>query len=95
MQNSDDAIIGKSLDGTITSWNNGAEHVYGYSASEVIGKSIQILVPAEVQEEIIDILRGIRAGHQIKHYQTMRIRKNGARIDVSLTISAIRSKRAR
>jgi PAS domain S-box-containing protein len=92
VQNSDDAIIGKSLDGTITSWNNGAEHVYGYSASEVIGKSIQILVPAEEQEEIIDILRGIRTGQQIKHYQTRRVRKDGAKIDVSLTISPIRSK---
>ena len=91
VQNSNDAIIGKSLDGSITSWNNAAEYVYGYKASEVIGKSIQILAPAEEQKEIDGILRRIGTGEQIKQYQATRVRKDGSKIDVSLTISPIRN----
>ena len=91
VQNSNDAIIGKSLDGSITSWNNAAEYVYGYNASEVIGKSIQILAPTEEREEIDGILRRIGTGEQIKQYQATRVRKDGSKIDVSLTISPIRN----
>jgi len=92
VENSDDAIIGKSLDGTITSWNNGAERIYGYNSAEVIGKSIQILAPPSGRKEITGILKRIRAGEQIQHYQTKRLRKDGTEIDVSLTISPIRNK---
>ena len=91
VQDSNDAIIGKSLEGTITSWNNAAEHIYGYNASEAIGKSIEMLVPTEEKEEVVAILKRISDGEQIQNYQTIRVRKDGTKIDVSLTISPIRS----
>ncbi|MGD0449521.1 MAG: PAS domain S-box protein [Candidatus Bathyarchaeia archaeon] len=90
VQNSDDAIIGKNIDGTITSWNNAAEKIYGYKAVEVLGKSIKILAPENEKEEISQILKRIGAGEQIKSLQTQRIRKDGTKIDVSLTVSPIR-----
>ena len=90
--NSDDAIIGKSLDGTITSWNAGAGKIYGYPAAEVIGKSISILVPHGQSDDIGFILGKIRRGDAFTHYETERIRKDGTRIDVSLTMSPIRDR---
>ncbi|MEI6293569.1 MAG: PAS domain S-box protein [Methanomicrobiales archaeon] len=90
VENSDDAIIGKSLDGIITSWNAGAEKIYGYSASEVIGKSISILIPAEKEDDLKEILQKVRSGEPVFHYETKRKRKDGRSIDVSLTASPIK-----
>jgi PAS domain S-box-containing protein len=86
---SKDAIIGKSLDGTITSWNKGAEEIYGYTKSEIMGKSISVLVPPEMPNELTDILSKIKLGEAIESYETVRQRKDGQYIDVFLTVSAV------
>ena len=90
VESSDDAIIGKTLDGIISSWNKGAEKVYGYMAAEVVGTSISILVPPDQPDELPDILKRLRRGESINHYETVRLRKDGQRIHVSLTVSPIR-----
>ena len=90
VDSSDDAIIGKTLDGTIVAWNLGAEKVFGYSAAEMVGKSMLILLPPERINEESDILRRIGAGESVEHFETVRVRKNGAKIDISATISPIR-----
>jgi two-component system, cell cycle sensor histidine kinase and response regulator CckA len=90
VESSDDAIIGKSLDGTITAWNSGAENLFGYSASEALGKPIQMLHPPERANEEYEILTRIRRGEHLKHFETVRVQKDGKRIDVSVTISPIR-----
>ena len=89
---SDDAIIGKTLDGTITSWNAGAEKLYGYTAKEVIGRSISLLLPPGEYDDITDILEKIRSGVTVSHLETKRRTKDGRVIDVSLTISPIKDK---
>jgi PAS domain S-box-containing protein len=86
---SDDAIISKTLDGTITSWNSGAEKVYGYSAEEVVGRSISILVPPDRPDEIPQILERVKRG-EVGHYESVRVCKDGRQIHVSLTVSPIR-----
>jgi PAS domain S-box-containing protein len=90
VESSDDAIIGKSLDGTITAWNPGAENLFGYSASEAVGKPIQMLLPPERGNEESEILARIKRGEHLKHFETVRLQKDGKRIDVSVTISPIR-----
>lgn len=90
VESSDDAIIGETLEGTITSWNSGAQRIYGYSAEEAVGKPITILVPPERPDEIAGILEKIRRGESVDHYETVRIKKDGARIHVSVTVSPIR-----
>lgn len=90
VESSDDAIIGKTLDGNITSWNRGAEHVFGYSRDEVIGKSIAMLIPEDRPDEEPRILAKIRAGESVDHYETVRRRKDGRLIDISVTVSPIR-----
>jgi PAS domain S-box-containing protein len=90
VESSDDAIIGKTLDGTITSWNSGAEHQYGYTAAEVLGKPISILVPPGHTDEIAKILELIKNGSGIHQYETGRVRKGGQRIEVSVTVSPIK-----
>ena len=90
VQSSDDAIISGSLDGNILTWNQGAERIYGYAASEVIGKSAAILVPPDQLEEIRVILEKIRRGEHISHHETVRCTKDGRRIDVSLSVSPMR-----
>ena len=90
VESSEDAIISKSLDGIITSWNTGAEHIYGYSAAEAIGKPITILIPPEHSNEFPQFTEKIKRGEAIKHYETERIRKNGERIQMSLTLSPIK-----
>ena len=89
VESSDDAIIGKTLDGTITSWNRGAQEMYGYSEQEVIGKSISILMPHGVDDDLPEILAHIRDGKHIKHSETVRRRKDGRTIRVSLTVSPL------
>jgi PAS domain S-box-containing protein len=86
---SDDAILSKTPDGTITSWNMGAERLFGYAADEILGKSIMTLVPQDLRDEEADILGRIRRGEHIRHYETRRQRKDGSVIWVSLTISPI------
>ncbi|HEV8676036.1 MAG TPA: PAS domain S-box protein [Methylomirabilota bacterium] len=85
-----DAIIGQTLDGTIVSWNPAAERLYGYAAHEVIGRSVSLLVPGELPDELAQILARLRRGERIEHYETVRVRSDGSRVDVSLTVSPIR-----
>ena len=89
VESSDDAIIGKTLDGIITSWNKGAENVYGYAAAEMVGQPISVLIPPELPNELPDILIRLKRGENIQHYETVRVRKDGQRIFVSLTVSPI------
>jgi PAS domain S-box-containing protein len=90
VESSDDAIIGKDTNGIISSWNQGAERIFKYKANEIIGKSVMILIPPERQSEESDILGRIRHGEQVKHFETVRKRKDGTLIDVSLTISPVK-----
>lgn len=90
VESSDDIIASKDLDGVITSWNKGAERTLGYTAEEVIGKHISIIMPPEFVEDMPRILERIRRGEKVDHYQTKRRRKDGRIIDVSLTVSPIR-----
>ena len=91
VESSDDAIISKDLNGIITSWNTGAQRLFGYTAAEVIGKPVSLLAPSERLNEMPDILSKIRQGKRVEHYETRRRRKDGQVIDVSLTVSPIRS----
>ena len=88
---SSDAIVSKTLQGIVRTWNEGAERVFGYTAEEMIGKPIHLLIPQDIQAEEDYILSRIRAGDRIEHYETVRVGKNGKLIDVSLTISPIRN----
>ena len=90
VDSSDDAIISKTLDGTITAWNRGAEKVFGYPAAEIVGKSMLMLLPPERLNEEFDILARIRRGESVEHFETVRVRKDGTNIDVSVTLSPIR-----
>jgi PAS domain S-box-containing protein len=90
VENSDDAIITKNLDGIIMSWNKAAERVFGYAAEEAMGKLITILIPPELQDEEPAILERIRRGERIDHYETIRRRKDGSLIDISLTVSPVK-----
>jgi PAS domain S-box-containing protein len=89
VESSDDAIISKDLNGIINSWNRGAERLYGYTAEEVIGQPITILIPAERLDEEPRILERIRRGERIEHYETVRRRKDGGLLNISLTVSPI------
>jgi PAS domain S-box-containing protein len=90
VESSDDAIISKTLDGTISAWNRGAEKIFGYTASEAVGKSMMMLLPVERMEEEADILACIGQGRSVEHFETVRVCKDGTKIDVSVTISPIR-----
>ena len=90
IESADDAIISKTLDGIITSWNAGAQRIFGYTAEEVIGKSVTILIPPDHIDEEPAILARLRAGNRIEHYETVRRMKDGRLIDISLTVSPIR-----
>jgi PAS domain S-box-containing protein len=91
IDSADDAIISKTLEGIITSWNKSAERIFGYTADEVIGKSITILIPEHLLHEEPIILAQLRAGRRIDHYETVRVRKDGTFVDISLTVSPIRT----
>jgi len=90
VQTCEDAIIGKTLDGTIVSWNAGADKLYGYSAIEMIGRSVSLLFPPYRPNEFEDLMQKVRSGEQVRQFETVRLRKNGQPVEVSLTISPIR-----
>lgn len=89
VQSSEDAIIAKDLSGVITDWNEGATRLFGYTAEDAIGRSVTILIPPERHNEEPDILARIRRGERIEHYETIRQRKDGSAVDISLTVSPI------
>lgn len=90
VSSSDDAIVSKTLDGVVTSWNAGAMRIFGYSAEEMIGRSIKRIIPAELQAEEDDILARLRRGERIDHFDTVRVAKDGRRVQISLTVSPVR-----
>jgi PAS domain S-box-containing protein len=91
IETADDAIITKTLEGIITSWNKGAERIFGYTADEAIGQPVLMLIPADHTDEEPEILARLRAGKRIEHYETVRMRKDGTLINISLTVSPIMS----
>jgi PAS domain S-box-containing protein len=95
VESSDDAIVGKTLDGIILSWNTGAERLFGYTRDETVGQSITLIIPPDRLDEERDILARLRRGERIVHFETVRVRKDGRRIDISLTISPVRDAKGR
>jgi PAS domain S-box-containing protein len=95
VESSDDAIISKTLEGIVLTWNAGAERLYGYSTAEAKGQPMSFLLPPDRPDEETEILGRIRSGERVEHYETARLRKDGRRIDVSLTVSPIRDKESR
>ena len=91
VESSDDVILSKTLEGIITSWNKGAERIYGYSAEEAVGQPVSMLVPPERPNEIPEILQRIQRGEKVDHFETVRMTKDGRRLDISLTVSPIRN----
>jgi PAS domain S-box-containing protein len=91
VESSDDAIVSKDLAGVIKSWNAGAERLFGYSADEVVGQHISIIIPATRRSEEDDILSRIRRGERVDHFETLRRRKDGSFVDISLTVSPVRN----
>ena len=92
VDSSNDAIISKTLDGIITSWNAGAERMFGYSAADVIGQSIAIIVPPERQDEEIGIIQRLRRGEKVEPFETFRVGKDGRQVPISLTVSPVRNR---
>ncbi len=93
VESADDAIISKTLDGVITSWNQGAENIFGYAAGEVIGKSVSILFPPGLFAiEEPKIIQSIKNGQKVEHYETRRIKKDGTPVEVSLTVSPVKNR---
>ena len=90
VRSSDDAIIGKDLDGVITSWNRGAQEMFGYTAQEAIGQPVTLLMPPDRLDEESGILERIRHGERIDHYETVRRRKDGRLLNISLSVSPVR-----
>jgi PAS domain S-box-containing protein len=91
VNSSDDAIVGKTTDGIVTSWNKGAEHIYGYRAEEMIGQPIAVVCPAERVAEVREILDTIGRGERVEHFETERRRKDGTTFPASVTVSPSRS----
>jgi PAS domain S-box-containing protein len=91
VESSNDAIISKTLDGIITSWNKGAERIYGYGAAEIIGQPISTLITPELHDELPHIIGRIKRGERVEHYETVRVRKDSKRIHISLTVSPIKN----
>jgi PAS domain S-box-containing protein len=95
VESSDDAIIGKTLEGIITSWNAAATRMYGYEAEEAVGHHISLVVPPERMEELADIMSKLKRGESIEHHETVRLRKDGARLSVAVTVSPVRDSSGR
>ena len=89
VESSDDAIITKSLDGVITSWNRGAEEIYGYLSEEILGKSISILESDDLKGETNQLVERIKQGERIRHYETLRLKKDSTLINISITLSPV------
>ena len=89
---SDDAILSKTIEGIITHWNRGAERLYGYATEEAIGQSVSFIMPPELPDELSKVLAQIRQGQHVDHYETVRIRKDGRRIEVSVTVFPIQDR---
>ena len=90
VESSQDAIISKSLDGTIRSWNHEAERLFGYTAEEAIGQTISLIIPRERDDEEREIMRRLRRGERVEHFETVRVAKDGRRVELSITISPVR-----
>jgi len=90
VDSSDDAIISKTLEGVITSWNSGAERLFGYTAKEAVGQPISMIIPLDRRDEETRILARLRQGERIDHFDTVRLRKDGTKLEISLTISPVR-----
>jgi PAS domain S-box-containing protein len=95
IDSSDDAIVSKTLEGIITSWNRGAERIFGYTAAEAVGQHISLIIPAERRAEEDDVLARLRRGEKIDHFETIRQTKDGRKIDISLTVSPVRNAEGR
>ncbi|HKO68759.1 MAG TPA: PAS domain S-box protein [Burkholderiaceae bacterium] len=95
VSSSDDAIISKTLDGVITSWNTSAERLFGYTADEAIGKSVTLIIPVERWDEESEILRRIKSGQRVEHFETIRVNKDGREVHVSLTVSPVHDRQGR
>lgn len=95
VESSDDAVIGKTVDGIITSWNRGAANIFGYSESEVLGKPVTILVPSEYKAQVLHVHERVKHGEHVEHFETVSRRKDGALIQMSLTYSPIRDEQGR
>ncbi|MGH7012151.1 MAG: PAS domain S-box protein, partial [Caulobacteraceae bacterium] len=93
VSSSDDAIVSKTLEGVVTSWNDAAERIFGHTAQEMIGQSIRKIIPAHLQSEEDDILARLRGGERIDHFETQRQAKDGRLIDISITVSPVRDKK--
>ena len=91
VESSDDAIVSKTLEGRILSWNPGATRIFGYQPAEVIGKPITIIIPEELHGEELQILAKLRRGERIDHFDTVRVTKDGRRLAISLTVSPVRA----
>jgi PAS domain S-box-containing protein len=91
VEHSDDAVITKTLDGIVTAWNPAAERIFGYPAAEMIGRNIEVIVPADRRDELHDILARVRRGEHVDHFETARIRRDGRRVEVSLSVSPVKS----
>ena len=89
VQSSEDAIIGLDLEGTVTNWNPAAEHLYGWPAAEAVGRPASFLVPPDRMEELTDIFGRLRRGERVRHHETVRLHREGTRLDVSLTVSPV------
>src|SRR6185503_7780927 len=86
---SDDAIVSKTLDGVITSWNRSAERMFGWTAAEAVGRDITLIIPKDRHAEEHVVLARLRRGERIEHFETVRVRKDGTSIDISLTVSPV------
>src|SRR5204863_4605885 len=95
VESSEDAIISKDLDGLITSWNKGAERLFGYTPEEAVGKPVTLLIPPDRQQEESRILERLRRGERVEHFETVRVRKDGSRVEISLTISPLKDSSGR
>jgi len=95
VDSSDDGIISKNLDGVISSWNKAAERLFGYSAEEAVGRHITLIIPSDRRTEEAMILERLKRGERVEHFETVRVRKDGGMLDVSLTISPIKDSQGR
>jgi len=90
VDSSDDAILSKTLEGVITSWNRGAEKLFGFTAAEAVGQPVLLIIPPDRRAEEADVLGRIRRGEAVEHFETVRRRKDGTLVDISLTVSPVR-----